>query len=73
MERDLTKTFQDENCHASLSGHFLANTKMELDVAAILTQINRNKLIKTTTWKKKTTNTKQVNIRLKQGYFEMVK
>lgn len=47
VEKDLTKTFQDENLHASQSRHFLANTKVGLDGAAILTQMNR-----TINWKK---------------------
>lgn len=54
MERDLTKTFQDDYPRASQSRHILANTEMGLYGAAFLTQINRRKkIMKTTTWKKK--------------------
>jgi len=60
VERDLTKTFQDDYPRASQSRHILANTEMGLYGAAFLTQINRRKkIMKTTTWKKKK---QQVNI-----------
>lgn len=42
---------------------------MELDVAAILTQINRNKLIKTTTWKKKNNKHKTGEHQIKTRLF----
>ena len=45
MERDLTKTFQDDYPRASQSRHILANTEMGLYGAAFLTQINRRESI----------------------------